>query len=354
MLPAAPRLIVGLVLAFVAGCSSPAAEAAPRAAPSRPAAAPPAAPVKYVSLATVAAQLQLGISWTVTGRKVTLSDRKRRLELEADSREIAVNGLRVFLGSPVLARSSGLYLTKTDFERCVGPLLRPVLAGVPLRRVKTIALDPGHGGNDNGMENTKLGLKEKELTLDVALRLEKILEARGYRVVLTRTSDKPLSSDKKTDLKRRAEIANHAGADLFVSIHFNSLYPDMKTSGTEVYVFTRAGQRSDLSAGFGQKDDSEDPSPANRYDAWSAILGHAMHREVIAGLRTLDRGQKTMHSAVLRDLDCPGVLVESLFLSNEAEAKRAATPAYRERIAAALAAGIAEYAGIVDLLVAKK
>ena len=75
-----------------------------------------------------------------------------------------------------------------------------------------------------------------------------------------------------------------------------------------------------------------------------------MHRDVIASLKTLDRGQKTMHSAVLRGLDCPGVLVESLFLSNDAEARRAAAPAYRQQIAEALCAGIADYADVIDSL----
>jgi N-acetylmuramoyl-L-alanine amidase len=69
-----------------------------------------------------------------------------------------------------------------------------------------------------------------------------------------------------------------------------------------------------------------------------------MHREVIDTLKTVDRGQKTMHLAVLRGLKCPAVLVESVFLSNETEAKRAATPAYLQQIAEGLARGIGAYA----------
>jgi N-acetylmuramoyl-L-alanine amidase len=136
---------------------------------------------------------------------------------------------------------------------------------------------------------------------------------------------------------------------LFVSIHFNSLFPDTKTSGTEVYTFTRTGQRSDHGWGFREKDDA-DPKPAevNRFDPWSSLLAHSLHREVIGSLQTFDRGQKTMHLAVLRGLKCPAALVESVFLSNEVEAKRAATPEYRQQMAQALAAGIDAYASALE------
>jgi len=362
MRPAARYFAIGFAGALLTACAVPATEPVPRSAPSRPAAARDEPPVpalsayhapatENVSVIEIAAKLGLKGTWIETGRKIVFSDRARRLVLEADRRETEINGLRVFLGSPVVARHGQLYVSTGDFERCLVPLLRPALIGAPSHRPKVIVLDPGHGGADNGMENPKLRLKEKELTLDVALRLEKLLEARGYTIVLTRTGDRPLSPDKKTDFKRRDELANRAGADLFVSIHFNSLYPDTKTSGTEVYVFTRTGQRSDRALGFGEEDDTErESAPVNRHDAWSAVLAQALHRDVIASLKTLDRGQKTMHSAVLRGLDCPGVLVESLFLSNDAEARRAAAPAYRQQIAEALCAGIADYADVIDSL----
>jgi N-acetylmuramoyl-L-alanine amidase len=134
-----------------------------------------------------------------------------------------------------------------------------------------------------------------------------------------------------------------------VSIHFNSLYPDTKTSGTEIYTFTRNGQRSDQSWSFAESDDAEpEASAVNAFDPWSSLLGNIMHGAVIGHLKTFDRGQKTKHLAVLRGLNCPGVLVESVFLSNEAEAKRAGTAAYREEIAAALVAGIQTYAATLD------
>ena len=358
MFPAGLRLAT---VATFAAVSLAAADPAARVAPTRPgtgianpgaaaAGKPSSLPVtrmlglEFFALRDVTRLLGFRSTWIESTRRLTLTDPTNQVELTGGSREIAVNGLRVFLGQPIMQRGGSLYISKTDLERCLAPQLRPALLGPLLARPRIIVLDPGHGGADNGTENKPLGLKEKVFTLDVALRLKKLLEARGYKVVLTRTDDRQLGPDKQTDFLTRWDIANRAKADLFVSIHFNSLYPDTKTSGTEVYTFTRAGQRSDHSWGLAERDDSEKPSEVNRFDPWSSLLAQSMHREVIGTLKTVDRGQKTMHSIVLRGLKCPAVLVESAFLSNDAEAKRVATPAYLQQIAEGLARGIDAYA----------
>ena len=367
MFPAALRfaLVAPLLLAVSAAAESPS-----RTVPTRPAGPltnssprPPAmgrlsslsvtrlGGVEYVSLREAAALMGLKVVWLELERRLILSDPTTKVEFEADSRGLVLNGLRLFLGRPVVLRNGAFYVSRVDFERGLVARLRPaLLSGVPARP-KVIALDPGHGGNDNGMENKRLGLKEKVLTLEVALRLQKLLIARGYKVVLTRTDDRQLAPDKPTDFRKRADIANRAGADLFVSIHFNSLYPDTKTSGTETYTFTPQNQRSDRAWSPAEPDDTErEAMPVNRFDPWSALLGQLMHREVIGALKTLDRGQKTMHSAVMRGLNCPAVLVESIFLSNDGEAKQAASAEGRQQIAEALAAGIGAYADTVSAL----
>ncbi|MDB6168618.1 MAG: N-acetylmuramoyl-L-alanine amidase [Verrucomicrobia bacterium] len=362
MLPAAIRLafLAALVLPLSAGAEPGLGRALPsRPAPMAPSPSRLAAPLAaqrfvagdYVSLREAAGFMGMRTSWQEKERRLTLSDGRNKVVVEADSREANVDGLRLFLGRPAVLKNGVLYVTKVDFERTLLARVRPGSVPAPPPRPRVIALDPGHGGSDNGMENKRLGLKEKILTLDVAERLQKILVARGYKVVLTRTDDRPLARDKPTDFRRRSDLANRAGADLFVSIHFNSLYPDTRTSGTETYTFTPQSQRSDRAWSPLEADDTErEPVPVNRYDPWSALLGQMMHREVIASLKTLDRGQKTMHSAILRGLNCPGVLVESIFLSNETEATRAATPQYRQQIAEALAAGIEAYSDAIAAL----
>ncbi len=388
MRPAAPRIFLAATIALSAVLRLAAAEAPPRSAPTRPGATKPAnatnpggakpagsgskqsvtpkpaakstepaakpakgkAAAKVETIALEDAAKRLGATFAAEGqRKFVLSSRTTRFEFEADSREAKIGGLRFFLGDPVTLQKGRPQVSRTDYETCLVPLLRPTLLQKVPRPPKVIVIDPGHGGVDQGTQNPKLGLKEKVFTLDVSQRLKRLLESRGYEVVLTR------EKDERVDLQSRAIIANRAGADLFISVHFNSLYPDTKTSGAEVFTFTRAGQRSDQSRGAGQPDDTEDdPAPVNRHDAWSVLLADALQRATLKSLKLPDRGQKTKHLGMLRGLNCPGVLVESGFLSNEAEAKKIATPEYRQQIAEALAEGVEWYASVVRTVNAKR
>jgi N-acetylmuramoyl-L-alanine amidase len=337
------------LLAALMGCNASAAPTAPTRPGKQPvASAAPRVPLmKDVSIVEIAAQLGLKAHWKEGQKSVTLSDGRRRLEMEADSRDTQINGVRVFLGNPVRVRNGRLSVSRIDYDTCLVPLLRPG-AGVPAAPVlKVIALDAGHGGIDQGAQNAALKLQEKAVSLDVVLRLKKLLETRGYKVVLTRRDDRELSTDKKKDLAMRSEAANRAGADLFISIHFNS-NPDSKISGIEMYTFTPRYQRSSNSWSTNEEDVETEAAPVNRFDHWNAVIAHALHRNVVESLKTADRGKKLYRLGVLRRLNCPGVLVESAFLSNEAEAKRIARPEYRQQIAAALAAGVDDYAAIVE------
>ena len=86
--------------------------------------------------------------------------------------------------------------------------------------------------------------------------------------------------------------------------------------------------------------------PANEHDHWNAVLGYQIHRAMINGLKSADRGLKRFRYSVLRSVDCPAVLVEAAFLSNDAEGRKVSTPAYRQRIAESIARGIKQYAAI--------
>ncbi len=302
--------------------------------------------IDYVSIDDGADRLGLRVVRLAPQPAVILKDGTRPVARLADhSREIDLEGLRVFLGDPVVARGGTLYVSRIDYESHIVPRLRPDLCGPPPRQPHSIAIDPGHGGTDQGATNKALGSMEKTYTLDVSLRLKRLLEAAGYAVVLTRDADFDLSKPI------RAEIANRAGADLFVSVHFNSLNPNTKTTGAEVLVFPPRSQRSAESWSPGHKDDAEGKdSPVNAFDGWNAILAGALHRRVLDALRDGDRGEKFEHLGVLRELRCPGVLVEPAFISSDVEAAKLAAPEFRETIAAALFAGIGDYAGVVRAL----
>ena len=332
----------------------PKAEPAPvRASPTRPAmpelwAVTRLRNIDYVSVRDIAQRLGLKPAWTKAEQRMTLSDaRGVRFAFESNQSDFYFDGMRVFLGRPVLLHKDSLWVSLLDVMKLVAPLFRPAdhLALLPVTAPRTIVIDPGHGGIDPGKENRRLGLNEKTFTLDVALRMRKILELRGWRVLLVRDKDVELSKDKKADLLLRDDFANRNKADLFLSIHFNSAE---RATGFETY--TLAPQFM-----FSTGDDSGDDMtkvafPGNRSDYANLLLGEQVHRALITGLKTPDRGFKRARLAVLRMLDCPGVLAECAFLSNDAEARRVATPEFRQQIAESLATGVQNYADTLAAL----
>ncbi len=348
---------------LLAPAAQMAADAPVRVPPARPMIAPKlptglrVGGVDYVSATDLALWLGFKGTWTDPLRELTLADKSNpanQVKLAADRREAGVNGLRIFLGEKVFQRDGHLYISRTDAERALAPLLRPGLAAAPLPAPKIIVLDPGHGGDDPGTENKTLGLKEKVLTLDVAQRLKKLLEAAGYHVVMTRNGDTSLAGNKAVDLALRPDFANREHADLFVSIHFNAAAKD--TRGTEVFTYAPRGQHATDWWGQLSHDDAAletSEQPVNRFDHWSAALAGDLHRRMLQTLRTEDRGKKIAHWAVLKTLKCPGVLVEPAIITNEADARRVAVPAFRQQIAEALAAGVRDYAATLDALRAK-
>jgi N-acetylmuramoyl-L-alanine amidase len=302
--------------------------------------------IDYVSLEDGAALLGLRLERLVPTSTVMLKDgAKPEARFAEHSRECDVLGLRVFLGDPVIERGGTFYMSRADFEWHLVPRLRPDLCGTPPRPPHVIVLDAGHGGMDHGTENPTLHSMEKTYTLDVALRLRRLLEAAGYKVMMIREADVTVPKEN------RAAIADQWSPDLFVSIHFNSLYPNTKTTGVEVMSFPWRGQRSTDSWSPGKRDDSESgEAPINRYAAWNTVVGSILHRHLLETLRSGDRGEKFEHLAVLRGLFCPGVLVEPAFLSSDAEGERLATPAYRDTIAGAILAGIQDYTEVLRRL----
>jgi N-acetylmuramoyl-L-alanine amidase len=297
----------------------------------------------YLRLDDGAAQLGMRLVRLDPPSEILLKDGARPVARFSDrSREADIQGLRVFLGDPVIERGGYFYVSRVDYRTRLLPRIRPEL-GVPLPRVpRVIAIDPGHGGADHGSENRSLGIMEKTYTLDVALRVRRLLEAAGYSVVMTR------DSDVKVDKQVRSEIANTSHADVLVSIHFNSLYPNTKTTGVEVLSFPPVGQRSTNSWSPGQSDDSENyESPVDAFGAWNNILAGVMHRHLLDGLHSADRGEKFEHLGVLRGLKCPGVLVEPAFISSDIEGPEFANPAFRDAVAASIVSGIQDYAALV-------
>lgn len=336
--------------------SSPAAPAPVRAAPTRPAQLWPFTKLQgtdYISLRAVADRYGMKLAWTKPDLERTLADaRGVRFRFERNQRDSYLDGVRVFLGAPVLQHKNELWVSKADVIKTVGPLLKPEghRHFLPSAPPKLIVLDAGHGGGDPGKQNFKLKLNEKDLTLDVVLRLKKLLELRGYAVRLTRSEDVKLAPEQRADLERRATVANEAKADLFLSVHFNAVEPKdaARVTGTETYVLTPQFQLSST-------DNIGDSLtgiafPGNRQDTANAVLGFHLHRAMLAGLKTSDRGFKRGRLRVLCFPECPAALLEAAYLSNDTEAARLGTPEFRQQIAEAIANGVHDYAATLAML----
>ncbi|MDR3144145.1 MAG: N-acetylmuramoyl-L-alanine amidase [Puniceicoccales bacterium] len=249
-----------------------------------------------------------------------------------NSRIFTFNGIRMPLGFAVTKKGGKFFVEQSDYRCHILPLLRPKFNGGGLR---TIAIDAGHGGADEGTVSKHGELREKVLTLDICHRLAKLLQAAGYRVVLTR------SADMKIPLFERSRIANSASADLFVSIHCNSA-PSPDASGIEVFLLTPMEQASSYQP---PRQALAERVAGNGFDAINIVLGYCLQSAAVSGASAVDRGVKHDRFAVLRGLNCPGALVECGFLSNPRECKKLASAAYRDRLARALFDGIVKFDG---------
>ncbi len=248
-----------------------------------------------------------------------------------------VGGAKIYLEDNIDAKKGRLTVTRLDYDKVLVPLLWRLPPQLPGSR--RILLDPGHGGKDPGKQNAGLGYDEKAATLDTALRLKLLLEKRGFEVFLTR------DKDAFVELPDRPAAANKLKADLFVSLHYNGgAAGDATSAGIETYCLTPAGQFSTNKAA-GKADIS--PEPGNRFDTFNLLLAWNVHRAVLKATGAEDRGVRRARFAVLRTLNCPGILVEGGFISSRTEGAQIANAAYRQRLAEAIGEGVMAYVGRV-------
>src|SRR5246127_3924458 len=194
-----------------------------------------------------------------------------------------------------------------------------------------VVLDPGHGGQDSGAMCG--GVMEKDLTLDVARRIDRLLDSEGIATLMTRLGDTYVS------LADRAAFANRVRNCIFVSIHFNE---DNKpvASGVETYyaahqITTGSSLASWLP--FLWRPLSESPNPE------SQNLAEFIQEALVARTRAINRGTQPGQFFVIANVTSPAVLIEGGFLTNKEDISKLVSEDYRDQIAAAVADGILHY-----------
>ncbi len=204
---------------------------------------------------------------------------------------------------------------KTETERGIDEITG--LAG------KVIVIDAGHGGNDSGAIGPT-GVMEKTVTLNIALRLQKLLEAEGATVYMTRSTDTEVSpkganASDIEELQARCDVANNHDADIFISIH-NDSFTNGAAKGTTGYYYSRGSAKS-------------------------RDLADKVRSGVIDQIGTQSRGTQSCNFYVVKHTDMPATLVEVAFISNPEEEKLLNSADGAQKAAQGIADGIADYFG---------
>lgn len=272
--------------------------------------------------------------------EIFLRNEKHTLLLSAKNKEAFVDNTKVFLTYPInigttthrkhkaamIFSRKHYTIAQVDIDKIILPILFP--NKTLSKTVKTIVIDPGHGGKADGTQNRQLKVKEKDLALKTAKLLAEKLKTLGYVVYLTRTQDVDLS------LEQRSKFANQKKADLFLSLHYNSA-PSSKAQGIETFAYSFHGHPS---TDGGRKNDKL--VSVHKFDGANTCLAWQIQRKVCAAQHANDRGVRRGRMAVLADLNCPGVLLECGFLSNKTEASKLKTEAYQKSLVDAIANAI--------------
>jgi N-acetylmuramoyl-L-alanine amidase len=236
---------------------------------------------------------------------------------------LALSGLLLMMASFIWLQRTPRLQPKTE-PRAAQPSTTP-------KSFTVVVLDPGHGGQDSGAMCG--GMLEKDLTLDVARRIDRLLDSEGIATLMTRLGDAYVS------LADRAAFANRVRNCIFVSIHFNEDNQAL-SSGVETYYAAHQITAGSFLASwlpFLWRPLSDSPNLE------SQNLAGFIQEALVARTRALDRGTQAKQLFVIANVTSPAVLIEGGFLTNKEDISKLASEDYRGQIAAAVADGILRY-----------
>lgn len=306
---------------------------APSFGATKPTPAPPVRPQGAVYLADWAQKHGFKMRYNPKTLAITLTNRWTDIDLLANSRRGSINGVSVFLSFPIRVFNGRFLIYQKDLDTLFEPILYPKRLPGNLK-IRSVALDPGHGGRDPGYQVGSQ--QEKKYTLLLAREVQEQLERAGIKTMLTRRSDTYVERD------RRAELARKAKADLFVSLHYNAA-ADTSATGVETYAVTPFGAESTNGG-----ETSRLRFAGNKFEQQSILLAYEVQRSMTRGLDEPDRGVRRAGFEVLRRAHMPAILIECGFISNNADAKKVFDEKHRKEMARAIVNGILSFKRIME------
>jgi N-acetylmuramoyl-L-alanine amidase len=263
------------------------------------------------------------------------------MKLSVGSQECLMNGMKFVFSYKVEEHGGRAWISRIDLSKLIDPVLRPnYIANAG--DFRTVIIDPGHGGKDPGATNA-LGT-EAFYNLDVSQRLKYMLTKLGYKVLMTRDTNRYLTLQERVDFANR--VTENA---IFISIHHNS--GGSSARGLETFTLSPIGV-----AHYGRGLNSSDfqMRTGNGHDSANVALATAVHGTILRVLTpedkpcyTLDRGIKRARFSVLTGVKHPSILVECGFLSHPYEARLVHTESYRNTMATGITKAVMKYRGAV-------
>lgn len=308
--------------------------------------------VSYVSLDAVCSRNNIRRDYDGLTRVVSLARDSSNMQFQVGGRDLYLDG-RLSACPSSAEYYKGMVVIPDELRRKIDELF----AGAPrfdraFARLKKVVIDPGHGGKDPGASSVH-GLQEKDVVLDIARKLRAGLEREGIEVIMTR------SGDTFIPLEKRAEIANRAAADLFVSIHANANRV-RSLNGFEVYYISPKASDSKRAIESAKEDglrvDAEALASQSRdlrailwdmtysYDRRESMeLSRMLCKAMRSNSETKVLGVKNANFCVLRGSTMPAVLAEVGFLTNPSEESLIGNDSYRGKLAERIKEGIRYY-----------
>lgn len=353
-----------------------------------------------VSSADLPDQIRSALRVDAVARTIEWQGDRGRLRAAADERMVILNGRKIFLPRPIRMAESDVFFPEEILRRLQdifsfvepasgeddvlnvnrppiaepepdlrdiapspeSPSVPPDRPGAPARAVRTVVIDPGHGGGDPGAKG-KSGAIEKDIVLAIGIETARAIRDRdpSIKIILTRSRDEFIT------LHERARIANTAKVDCFISIHANSVRRNSDAGGFEVYHLDVEGANDDARS-VAAFENSESQSAQSSHPAGSGlaatdlqkILGDVMQLQYINASLELSqnisdglsaslegaaksRGSKGAFFYVLKDVMAPAVLIEVGFVTNDWEASFLQKPWYQRKIAAGIVDGVLRF-----------